>query len=56
MTQAQIAAVLKQVAANQLKDTQTAIKAGQKQIALRELEDAVRVLKQLAAIIEKGLA
>lgn len=48
MTPNQIAAVLKKVVDNQLKDTDTAIKAGHKAIALRELEDAVRVLTQLA--------
>lgn len=54
MTKVQIAAVVKQVVENQLADTKQAIKAGHKPIAMKELEDAVRVLKQLAALLEKG--
>ena len=51
MTRAHLAAVLKQVAGNQLKDTHTAIKASQKQIASRELEDAMQVLQQRAVLM-----
>jgi hypothetical protein len=53
MTKAQIAAELKRIIKNQLDDCERAVKAGTKTIALKELEDAVRQLKQLAALLEK---